>query len=86
MDDGGSRRARPPGPHPDLHGDTDHCVRRLGGPWAAEAGEEWGADCTWTWDVVCPWCFDVVSVCCHHHLRVALDSPQNTLAVCSLTE
>lgn len=42
LDDGGGRCACTPGPHPDLHGDTDHCVRGRGGPQAEEVGEEWG--------------------------------------------
>ena len=49
LDDGGGRRARAPGPHPDLHGDTDHRVRGLGGPRAEEVGEEWG------WGTGSPW-------------------------------
>lgn len=31
LDDGGSRCPRPPRPHLDLHGDTDHGVREMGG-------------------------------------------------------
>ena len=38
LDDGGGRCARTPGPHPHLHGDTDHCVRGRGGPGAEEVG------------------------------------------------
>lgn len=94
LDDGGGRCARTPGPHPDLHGDTDHCVRGRGGPRAEEVGEEWGRGTGSLLGGAVPgpgaWCphgalrgyLSVATTTC----RVALDGPQNVLAARSLSQ
>lgn len=63
LDDGGSRRPGPPGPHPDLHGDTNHCVRGLEGPvgGGVESGGV-GSKGVPPRDTVSLWCFDVISL------------------------
>ena len=91
LDDGGGRCARTPGPHPHLHGDTDHCVRGRGGPGAEEVGRSgvvglaasWGGP--WAWGMVSLWCSERISLLppplARWHLTVLRTCWQHALSV-----